>query len=162
VTLSLIAAVARNGVIGKEGRLPWKLPADLAYFKRVTMGSPVIMGRRTFQAIGKPLEGRRNIVLSREASFQAKGCTAVHSIPEALEAAGSDTREIFVIGGAHIYALFFPLARRLYITHVDAEVPGDAVFPRIEEREWRAVRSEPGFVNDANPLPHRFVVYEKK
>ncbi len=162
MTLSLIAAVAKNGVIGRGGRLPWRLPADLVYFKRVTMGHPLIMGRKTFEAIGKPLEGRRNIVLSRDASFQAKGCASVHSIPEALEAAGSETEEIFVIGGAHIYDLFFPLARRLYITHVDADVKGDAAFPRIEEREWRAVRSEPGFVNEANPLPHRFVVYERK
>jgi dihydrofolate reductase len=162
VTLSLIAAVARNGVIGREGRLPWRLPEDLAYFKRVTMGRPVVMGRMTFQAIGKPLAGRRNIVLSRNASFQAEGCEVAHSIPEALDAAGADEPEIFVIGGASVYALFFPLARRLYITHVDAEVAGDTTFPGIEEREWRAVRSEPGFVDDANPLPHRFVVYERK
>ncbi len=162
MTLSLIAAVAKNGVIGKGGRLPWRLPADLAYFKRVTMGRPVVMGRKTFEAIGKPLEGRLNIVLSRDASFQAKGCVSVHSLSEGLEAAGSGTEEIFVIGGANIYALFFPLARRLYITHVDADIKGDATFPQIEEREWRAVRSEPGFVNEANPLPHRFVVYERK
>jgi dihydrofolate reductase len=162
VTLSLIAAVAKNGVIGKQGKLPWRLPADLAYFKRVTMGHPLIMGRKTFAAIGKPLAGRRNIVLSRDTSFQAQGCEAVHSLSEALEAAGSEMEEIFVIGGAEIYALFFALSRRLYITHVDAEVTGDETFPRIEEREWRAVRSEPGFMNEANPLPHRFVVYERK
>jgi dihydrofolate reductase len=158
--VSIIAAVARNGVIGKGGRLPWRLPEDLAFFKRVTMGHPVIMGRRTMESIGKPLSGRKNIVLSRDPGFNPEGWIAARTAEEALEISGGG--EVFVVGGASVYGLFFPMAARLYITHIDADFQGDAVFPAFDEREWRVVRSEPGIVDAKNAVPHRFVVYERK
>jgi dihydrofolate reductase len=157
--ISLIAAVARNGTIGRGGRLPWRLPDDLARFKRLTLGHTVLMGRRTWESLGRPLPGRRNVVLSHDASFAAPGCEAVHSVREATAlAAGS---ELFVIGGAGVYAAFMPLAERLFITHIDTEVRGDATFPAIDPGTWRMVEETPGTVDRRNPLPHRFAVYER-
>jgi dihydrofolate reductase len=158
--VSLIAAVATNRVIGREGKIPWRVPADIAYFKRVTMGHSLIMGRKTFQAIGKPLPGRRNIVLTRDPSYQASGCMTARSLEEALGHATGD--EVFVIGGAEVYALFLPRADRLYITHVDRAVTGDELFPAFDEREWTVVESASGTVDRTNPLPHRFVIYQRR
>ena len=156
----LIAAVARNGVIGRGGRLPWRMPADLARFKRLTLGHTVLMGRRTWESLGRPLRGRRNVVLTRDASFAEPGCEVVHSVEEGRALAdGGD--ELFVIGGASVYAAFLPFADRLLVTHIDADVPGDAVFPAIDPRAWRLVEETPGSVDAANPLPHRFVEYER-
>ncbi|MCX7031261.1 MAG: dihydrofolate reductase [Spirochaetes bacterium] len=157
--ISLIAAVARNGTIGREGRLPWRLPADLARFKQLTLGHVVLMGRRTWESLGRPLPGRANYVMSRDPSFAAPGCTVIRSFEEgrALAAGG----EIFVIGGAALYAAFMPLAARLFITHIDTDVAGDTVFPRIDPRQWRVVEETPGEVDRQNPLPHRFTVYER-
>jgi len=156
----LIAAVARNGVIGRGGRLPWRMPADLARFKRLTLGHTVLMGRRTWESLGRPLRGRRNVVLTRDASFAEPGCEVVHSVEEGRALAdGGD--ELFVIGGASVYAAFLPFADRLLVTHIDADVPGDAVFPPIDPRAWRLVEETPGSVDAANPLPHRFVEYER-
>jgi dihydrofolate reductase len=152
--------VASNGTIGRGGRLPWHLPGDLARFRRITLGHTVLMGRRTWESLGKALVGRRNVVLTRDSSFSAPGCETVHSIEEGralaaqAEAAGG---ELFVIGGAALFAAFLPLADRLMITHVDADVEGDAVFPQIDPREWRVVEETPGAADPA--LPHRFVVY---
>jgi dihydrofolate reductase len=157
--VSIIAAVARNNVIGRGGKLPWRLPEDLAFFKRVTMGHPVIMGRRTMESIGNPLQGRKNIVLSRDPGFNPEGWIVARTAGQALEISGGG--EVFVIGGASVYALFFPMAARLYITHVDDDFQGDAFFPPLDGREWRVVRSEPGIVDAKNPVPHRFVVYER-
>jgi len=158
--ISLVAAIARNGIIGREGRLPWRLPADLARFKRLTLGHTVLMGRRTWESLGQPLPGRRNVVLTRDASFAAPGCEAVHSI-EAGRALADGGEELFVIGGAAVYAAFLPYADRLLVTRVDAEVPGDAAFPPIDPREWRLVEETTGTVDARNPLPHRFVAYER-
>jgi dihydrofolate reductase len=158
--ISIIAAVAAANVIGRGGKLPWRIPADLAYFKRLTMGHGIIMGRKTFQAIGKPLPGRRNIVMTRDPEFHAPGCITARTVPEAMAAAGPG--EVFVIGGAEIYSLFMPSTERLYITHIDVDVTGDEFFPDIDERVWRAVGSEQGIVDEKNTLPHRFVVYERR
>ena len=159
MTISLIAAVAANGVIGRGGALPWKLPGDLARFKRLTMGHPVIMGRPTFQSMGRPLPGRTNIVLSRDAHLRIPGCTVVHGAAEALQAAsGSGADESFVIGGAEVYALFLPEAGRMYLTRVDANVDGDAAFPVVDWSQWVLVRETPG---REGPLPHRFMDYER-
>ena len=157
--ISLIAAVARNGTIGRGGRLPWRLPDDLARFKQLTLGHTVLMGRRTWESLGRPLPGRRNVVLTRDAAFSSPGCEAVHSVGEGRALASRG--ELFVIGGAAVYAAFLPFAERLYITHVDAEVAGDAVFPAIDPLQWRLVEETPGTVGRANPLPHRFAVYER-
>jgi dihydrofolate reductase len=157
--ISLIAAVARNGTIGRGGRLPWHLPADLARFKKLTLGHVVLMGRRTWESLGRPLSGRRNVVLTRDASFSAPDCETIHSVEEgrALAVGG----ELFVIGGAALYAAFMPFADRLYITHIDADVKGDTAFPPIRPREWRLVKETPGTVDRENPLPHRFSVYKR-
>jgi dihydrofolate reductase len=157
--ISLIAAVASNSTIGHRGRLPWRLTDDLARFKRITLGHTVLMGRKTWESLGRPLSGRRNVVLTRDASFAAPGCEVVHSVGEgrALATGG----ELFVIGGAAVYAAFLPFADRLCITHVDADVPGDATFPAIDLRQWRVVEETPGKVDRRNPLPHRFVVYAR-
>ena len=157
--ISLIAAVARNGTIGRGGRLPWRLPDDLARFKRLTLGHTVLMGRRTWESLGRPLPGRRNVVLTHDVSFAAPGCEVVHSVREgrALATGG----ELYVIGGAAVYAAFMPFSDRLFITHVDADVDGDATFPAIDPKQWRLVEETTGTVDRANPLPHRFAVYER-
>lgn len=159
MTISLVAAVAANGVIGRNGRLPWKLPDDLARFKALTMGHPVIMGRSTFQSMGRALTGRTNIVLSRDPDLRIQGCTITHSAEEARAAAmATGTEEAFVIGGTAIYALFLPGARRLYLTWVDAEVDGDARFPAVDWSRWRVVKESAGA---GGALAHRFVDYER-
>jgi dihydrofolate reductase len=160
VTISLIAAVAANGVIGNRGALPWKLPDDMARFRRLTMGHAVIMGRSTFASLRKPLAGRRNIVLSRDTSLRIGGCLIVHSREEALEAAAGD-EEAFVIGGASVYRLFLPEAHRMYVTWIDAEVTGDAVFPAVDWSAWRITRESAGPAEAGGGLPHRFVDYER-
>lgn len=163
--ISLVAAVAANRVIGRQGRLPWRLPADLARFKRLTTGHVVLMGRKTFQSIGGALPARRNIVLSRDPGFTAACCLLAHSVEEALAASGAlaDGGEVlFVIGGASVYELFLPLADRLFLTRIEVDVPGDAFFPPVDEDVWRIAESVPGKVDTENPLPHTFLVYERR
>lgn len=134
--VSLIAAVARNGVIGRDGDLPWRIPADLRFFKQTTMGKPIVMGRKTFDSIGRVLPGRTNIVVTRNADFAAKDAIIVASLDDAIAAAdGAD--EVMVIGGAEIYRQAVARADRLYLTEVDAEPEGDAHFPEIDRSEWR-------------------------
>ncbi len=167
MSVALIAAIAANRVIGDRGALPWRLPDDLARFRRLTMGHAVIMGRATFNSMGRPLSGRRNIVLTRDTALRIPGCDVTHSPGEALAAAGDG--EKFIIGGAAIYALFLPLADLMYLTLIDAEVPGETLFPDVRWEEWRVLRETPGRVDAASsysadsrsPLPHRFVDYER-
>ncbi len=159
MTVSLVAAVARNRVIGLRGALPWRLPADLAFFKRLTMGHTVLMGRRTFEYLKRPLPGRRNLVLSRDPRFSAPGCTVVHSVQEAMS---GESGELFVIGGQTLFEAFLPLAQRLYITHLDEDFPGDTWFPVIDEKVWKVESSSAGTVDERNPHPHRFVVYDRQ
>ncbi len=164
MTISLIAAVAANGVIGRGGKLPWKLPDDMARFRALTMGRPIIMGRSTFDSLGRPLAGRRNIVLSRAPGLTVEGCVVVPTLDAARRAAAGEpsrlpVEEAFVIGGAEVYALFLPEARRLYLTWIDADVDGDATFPPVDWSQWRVtreIRGDPGAA-----LPHRFVDYER-
>ena len=136
--ISLIAAVAENGTIGRDGEIPWHLPEDFKLFKRITMGHHLIMGRKTFESIGTPLPGRTSIVLTRDASYKAEGCQVAVSLPEALEIArkaGDD--EVFIIGGAGVYAQTLPLADRFYLSRVHANVRGDTVFPEFDEGNWK-------------------------
>ena len=140
--LSLILACAETGVIGVGNRLPWHLPEDLKYFKRVTMGKPVIMGRRTFESIGRPLPGRTNIVISRTAGFAPEGVTVVASFDAALDAVEPGTDEAMVIGGAQIYREAMPRADRIYLTEVHAAFDGDAVVDALEAGRWREVSRE--------------------
>jgi dihydrofolate reductase len=134
--VSLVVAMARNRVIGRNGQMPWRLPEDLAYFKRVTMGHPIVMGRKTYESIGRPLPGRLNIVVSRNAAFDAPGCRVVPSMEEAYRAAG-DADEVSVIGGTSIFDAALPRADVIHLTEVDAEVPGDTWFPAFDRREWQ-------------------------
>jgi dihydrofolate reductase len=139
--ISLIVAVSTNNVIGAGGDLPWRLSDDLKRFKAATMGKPIVMGRKTYESIGRPLPGRQNIVITRQSGFTAEGCDVVRSTAEAVEAAeGAD--EIMVIGGSQIYAAFLPLAERIYLTRVHTEVEGDVFFPPLKKDEWRESASE--------------------
>jgi dihydrofolate reductase len=142
--LVLIAAVSENGVIGRGNALPWRLKSDLRRFRALTMGKPVVMGRRTFVSIGKPLPGRTNIVISRDPAFAAAGVLIAGTLPAALEAARGDalrrgSGEIAIIGGADVYAQVLPLADRLEITRVHANIQGDAMFPAIDTAKWREI-----------------------
>jgi dihydrofolate reductase len=159
--ITLIAALGRNRVIGKDNRMPWHISDDLKRFKSLTLGHPVVMGRKTFQSIGKPLPGRDNIVITRSDTFAAPGCRVVHSLPEALEAA-QGAEEAFVIGGAEIYALALPLADRLQLTEVDAAIDGDAHFPDFDRGDWREVSREPGTTAGPDGLRYVFVTCERR
>jgi dihydrofolate reductase len=159
VPFSLIAAIASRGIIGDRGALPWRLPDDMARFKRLTMGHAVVMGRTTWESLGRPLAGRRNIVLTRTPGLEIPGCTVVRSVQEAGAAAGDG--EVFIIGGAAVYAQFLPLAARMYLTMIDAEVAGDTVFPAVDWDQWRVVKEEAA-PPSARGLPHRFVDYERR
>ncbi len=159
-TLTLIAAVARNGVIGIDNRLPWHLPADLKHFKALTMGHPVIMGRKTWESLPprfRPLPGRHNIVVTRDAGYQATGVTVATSLPAALSQAQGG--EAFVIGGAKLYAAALPLADRLQLTEIDSPFEGDTYFPNIDHRHWRETARETH--HDEAGLRYAFVTYQR-
>jgi dihydrofolate reductase len=139
--LSIIVAVADNGVIGSGNQLPWRLPDDLKRFKALSMGKPIVMGRKTFDSIGRPLPGRLNIVISRQAGLDIPGCRVVTSIDEAI-AAAQPAPEIVIIGGADIYRQILPEVQTIHLTRVHAEIAGDVMFPKLQEREWREVAKE--------------------
>jgi dihydrofolate reductase len=162
--VSLIAAVADNGVIGVAGEMPWRLSTDLRRFKRLTMGKPVVMGRKTFESIGKPLAGRVNIVVTRQPDFAAEGVVVASSLPEALEAARAqvgEDGEVMVIGGGEVYAAAIGQADRLYITHVAASPDGDARFPPIDAAVWRVRSREPAPAGEKDSAASTFVVYDR-
>ena len=158
--ISIIVAASANNVIGAQGDLPWRLSDDLKRFKAVTMGKPIIMGRKTWESIGRPLPGRQNIVITRQEDFAADGCDVVPST-EAAAAAAGDADEIMVIGGSQVYELFLPKAERLYVTRVHADVEGDAFFPVVDENEWRLVSDEPHSADDRNEFDFSFRIYER-
>ena len=158
--LVLIAALARNRVIGRDNRLPWHLPADLRFFKRTTMGKPLLMGRRTWESIGRPLPGRRMIVLSRAPACQTPGGVVARSLDEAREIAGP-APEIVVIDGASLYAQTLPLTECMYLTLVDADVPGDAWFPDWNSLEWKQVWEEAHPADADHVWPYRFQRWER-
>jgi len=158
--ISLIVAASSNNVIGVHGVLPWHLSDDLKRFKTITMGKPVIMGRKTFESIGRALPGRQNIVISTQANYPADGCEVVASAAAAIAAArGAD--EIMVIGGGQIYRQFLPLAERIYLTRVQVELDGDAYFPELEEREWRISERLIGDNDERNPYRFEFVTLNR-
>lgn len=157
--ISMIAAMADNRIIGKDNQMPWHLPADFAWFKRCTMGKPVVMGRKTYESIGRPLPGRLNIVISRDASLSIEGVTTVTSIEQALEVAG-EVEEVMIIGGGAIYAACLPMANKLYITHIEAEIEGDTQFPDWGN-EFKETYSEAYLADEKNAYNMRFTVLEK-
>lgn len=161
MTLSLIVAASQNGVIGAGGKLPWRLPADLARFKRLTMGHPILMGRKTFESIGKPLPGRTNIVISRQKDFKTPDVHLVTSLEQALSLCKSPAAELFVIGGADIYRQALPLARRIYLTRIHRNFEGDRFLFPIAPPLWNEVERQ-DFPPDAqNPYPYSFLVYHR-
>ena len=158
--VSLIAAVAANGVIGADGALPWHLPDDFRWFKTKTLGKPVVMGRKTWDSLAGALPGRQNIVLTRQSGYVAPGATVVDSC-KAAEAAAGDSGELMVIGGGEIFQFFLPHASRIYLTRVDAEVEGDARFPAIDPAEWRLVSSEFHAADARHAHAFQFEVYDR-
>lgn len=160
--ISLVAAVADNGVIGAEGRMPWHLPADLRHFKQLTMGKPVLMGRLTWEAIGKPLPGRLNLVLTRNPDWHADGVQKVPSLIEALRVAQrAGARELMVIGGADVYRQALPRARRIYLTRIHAEPWGDTLFPELDPDEWHEVGRREQMADAHNAWDLTFVTLER-
>ena len=162
VLISIVAALDEGGLIGAGKRLPWRLRGDMRRFRRITMGKPLLMGRRTFESIGRPLDGRTNIVLSRRAGYEAPGCRTATSFEGALAVARVDggTPELMVIGGAEVYALALPVADRLYFTRVQGRFEGDVYFPPYDESEWIEEQCEPG--GDADGPAYRFVTYRRR
>lgn len=158
--IALVAAMDEDRVIGIGNRLPWQLPADMRHFRSLTVGKPVLMGRKTYDSIGKPLAGRRNIVVSQDHGFKPEGITVVHSIDAAL-AAASDAPEAMVIGGASFYRQVLPRAQRLYLTLIHHRFAGDAHFPTLNAEDWReTARSDHG-ADAANPFPYSFIELER-
>ncbi|TNF35149.1 MAG: dihydrofolate reductase [Gammaproteobacteria bacterium] len=161
--VALIVGMAENGVIGRDNTLPWHLPADLQYFKRMTLGKPIIMGRKTFESIGRPLPGRTNIVLTRQPGFAPAGVVVAANLDEALrlgqaQAARDGADEVMVIGGAAVYAEALPVADRLYITRVHLSPEGDARFPEPDPRQWQRLSAEPA----PDQAPCTFERWERK
>ncbi|HBF36292.1 MAG TPA: dihydrofolate reductase [Firmicutes bacterium] len=158
--ISLITAMSKNRVIGNKGRMPWNLPADLTYFQKMTMGHPVIMGRKTFEAIGRPLPGRENVIITGNQNYQPKDCLILHSIDGAISFCNH--KNGFVIGGSQIYQQFLPLADRLYITFINKIFRGDSFFPKIDPQLWQLTSQTQGEQNQQNPYDYSFLVYEKR
>ena len=158
---SLVVAVARNGVIGRNNALPWKLPADLAHFRKVTMGHPIVMGRRTYESIGKPLPGRKNIVVTHNRDYQAPGCTVVTSLDEAWKAAG-DADEVCVIGGTTLFAETLPIADVIHLTEVEAAVEGDTFMPPFERSQWREREVARHAADERHAYPIRILELERR
>jgi dihydrofolate reductase len=159
--LEIVVAAARNGVIGRGNALPWHLPADLAHFKRITLGHPVLMGRRTFESIGRALPGRHNIVLSRDPSFRPAGASVVRSLEEAWAAAAGEA-SLMVIGGADLFRACLPSAAVLHLTEVDAEIAGDVHFPPWARDEWQEVAREAHPADARHRYPYSFVTLTRR
>lgn len=158
--IELIVARARNGVIGGDNKMLWRIPEDFAFFKKTTMGCPIIMGRRTWESIGRPLPGRRNIVVTRNPDFKPSGAETASSIEEALALVENDERK-FIIGGANVYAQALPLASRAWITFVDEDFEGDAVFPDLDSKEWTKKVIDVLEPTEARPYKVEFTVWDR-
>ena len=161
MSLSIIVAIAKNGVIGLKNQLPWHLPEDLKHFKEITMGRPILMGDRTFESLGRPLPGRENVVLTLDKNYSAKGVVILHSLDEAVKRYADE--EAFVIGGATIYKLALPLADKLYLTLIDKDFEGDAFFPEIDlKKDFQMIEESPRFISEKDKIPFQFKVYQRR
>ena len=158
--VSLIVAMGTGRVIGHQGQIPWHLPADLAHFKKTTFGQPIVMGRKTWESIGRPLPGRRNIVLSRS-EMNADGAECFTSVEQVFSACRADEGEIFIIGGGEIYTLFLPYAQRIHLTEVEGDFVGDAHFPELEREQWREVSRISRPADAKNPHICHFLQLER-
>lgn len=161
--ISILVAMDKNRAIGVNNELPWHLPADLQYFKRITMGHPIIMGRKTYISIGRVLPGRENIVLSRNPNYSIPGCTMIYSVDDIKKLnAERKNEELFVIGGAELFRQVLDFTDRLYITRIEEEFEGDTYFPEIDYSQWKLISQEPGVKDEKNPYNYSFFVYERK
>jgi dihydrofolate reductase len=158
--VTLIVAVADSGVIGRENALPWHLPEDLKRFKRMTLGKPIVMGRKTFESIGKPLPGRLNIVVTRDTNYRAEGVTVVHSVDAVLPAAGA-VEEVMIIGGADLFRLFLPRAARVHLTRVHGDIAGDVRWAPLDAQHWRRVAAEGYPADERHAYAMTFELWEK-
>nr|AIA14776.1 Dihydrofolate reductase [uncultured bacterium] len=158
--ISAIVAMAENRVIGKNNQLPWRLPADLRHFKALTMGKPILMGRKTHESIGRVLPGRQNIITTRNTAFQVPEALVVHSLEAALKTL-PETEEVMLIGGAELYRELFPKVQRIYMTLVHAEVEGDSYFPELKPSEWQQISCEDHEADQDNAYPYSFLVWER-
>jgi dihydrofolate reductase len=161
VVISIIAAISTNNVIGRDGDLPWRMPTDLKRFKRLTMGHHLVVGRKTWNEVGRPLPGRIMVVITRDPGFVAEGATVVHSLDEALEVARDDA-EIFIAGGGEIYRQALAVADRMYLTRIHAIIEGDTRFPDFDESAWILVEREDHLADESNPYPFSFLTYQKE
>ncbi|MFK4823504.1 dihydrofolate reductase [Paenochrobactrum sp. BZR 588] len=167
IKISMVVAVSQNRVIGKDNDMPWRLSTDLKRFKTLTLGKPVIMGRKTWDSIGRPLPGRLNVVITRNADFAPEGATVVHSLEAAIDVAKkqlqeTDIDEICIIGGGNIYRQALPMADMVYLTHVLADIEGDTDFPELDPAEWQEVSSEDVPAGEKDNYPTHFCVYQRK
>jgi dihydrofolate reductase len=160
MSISILVAMAQNRTIGINNTLPWRCPEDLKHFKSLTLGHHIIMGRKTFDSIGKPLSGRVSVVISRDLNLQIEGCIVVHSLAQAIAACAGEA-QIFIVGGAQIYAQAMDLADTLYITEIQQEVVGDAHFPDFDAAHWQEVAREPRSQETPQPLSYHFVTYQR-
>jgi len=160
--ISLVVAAATNNAIGKDGKMPWYLPNDLKHFKNVTWGMPVVMGRKTFESLGKVLPGRKNIVITRQAGWDVAGTVAVQKIDDALFVAkATDAKEVMIIGGGEIYKTLFDKANRIYLTRVEAEPEADTFFPSLKPQEWHLVSQKNYEADEKNAYNYSFQVWER-
>ncbi|MDQ6992617.1 MAG: type 3 dihydrofolate reductase [Mariprofundus sp.] len=159
--ISLIWAMDENRLIGSNNALPWRLPADMAWFKKNTLAKPILMGRKTYDSIGRPLPGRTNLILSKQADLKVEGCSVIHHLDAAKTMVG-DAEEIMVMGGAEIYKLLLPYADRLYITEIATACQGDSWFPAFDRSEWQPLFTESHPVDDRNIYPYSFTILERK
>ena len=160
--IALLWAQDKNGLIGKNNTLPWRLPADLKYFKETTLGHPIVMGRKTYESIGKPLPGRTNIILTTNEQYEAKECLIFHSKEAILDWIEAEKKDVFITGGSEIYQLFMNEADHLYVTKIDEAFEGDAHFPTVNWEEWTLVKTTNGITDEKNKYDHEFQVYNRK
>ncbi|MFA8439526.1 dihydrofolate reductase [Pueribacillus sp. YX66] len=159
--ISFLVAMDRNRVIGKDNDLPWKLPADLAYFKKLTTGHTVVMGRKTYESIGRPLPNRQNVILTRDKQYTAENCVVIHSVEEALELMNKKEDKYFIIGGSDLFEQFLPYVDRMYITFIDETFEGDTFFPEVDMSNWKLVLKQKGKKDEKNRYEHSFLVYDR-
>jgi dihydrofolate reductase len=158
--INIIAAMSRNGVIGIDGNIPWRLPEDMRHFVKITTGFPVVMGRKNFESIGKPLKGRTNIILTRDESYQKDGCVVSNNIEDVVNKFGEEN--LMVIGGEEIYRQFLPYAKRIYLTFIDQDFKGDTFFPDFLDETWVKESEEKGIKDEKNPYDYYFQTFVKK
>ncbi|TLS50196.1 dihydrofolate reductase [Paenibacillus antri] len=161
VEIALVAAMDEHRIIGRDNKLLWRLPEDMKFFRKITKGNPLVMGRKTYESIGRPLPGRRNIVLTRDPNFSAEGVETADSVQAAL-AMTADASRLCVIGGGAVYEAFLPIANAMYVTRIEHVWDGDTAFPAWNDEEWNVVWEQPGPMNTANPYAYRFLEYRRK